>query len=167
MCEGSIHVAHRLAGESESLELRAIPNYGIMGFYPVDPKASDQRLVCMRGRKEVVIEKITIQPHLKPQIGHELQALDGQTWVQATFVHANYADTLHIGNVKLPVAYCSAGLRLGFPPITGDKGIAAVKAALTEQDKTQPTTTEGPVRRALSMTANAIRKRAARAAAKV
>jgi len=58
MCEGSIHVPHRLATGRERLVLKEIPRHGMKGFYPAFARSSCPKLVCVRGAVPVVIHEV-------------------------------------------------------------------------------------------------------------
>ena len=57
MCEGSIHVPHRMARETERLVIDRVPDMGPMkGYYPALAR-EHHTLVCCRGRIDNVIIK--------------------------------------------------------------------------------------------------------------
>jgi hypothetical protein len=152
------------------LTVQTIPSHGIKGYYPTEGDTS--KLVCTRGiTKDAVIHHLRHQPG--QNVPRYFEKFLGQKNLVVTLVHAGYGDWIVFGddnvndpNKRLALGYVADGVRvdIGVPVITGDKGVDVVKAALVEQDKTQLTEVVG---RVLSMTKEAIRSRARRAAAKV
>jgi hypothetical protein len=175
MCEGSIHVAHRQAKAKESLVVRSIPHHGLKGYYPADADGFDSKLVCVRGiTKDAVIHELRVTPnqyapdHYVPTY---FQQYIGQKNLKVTLLHAGYADWIVFGDdsvsephKRLALGYVADGVRvdIGIPAITGDDGMKVIEQALDEQTKT----TTSKVGKVLSMTREAIRSRARRAAAK-
>jgi hypothetical protein len=165
MCEGSIHVAHRVAKATESLTVQTIPNHGIKGYYPTE--GDTHKLVCTRGiTKGAVIHEL----RASQSVPKYFEKYVGQKNLVATLVHAGYSDWIVFGddnidnpNKRLALGFVADGVRvdIGIPAITGDAGMKVVEQALVEQDKI------GVEKTGLSMTANAIRKRLARFNAKV
>jgi hypothetical protein len=178
MCEGSIHVAHRQAKAKESLVVRSIPHHGLKGYYPADADSFDSKLVCVRGvTKNAVIHELLVTPnqyapdHYAPTY---FQQYIGQKNLKVTLLHAGYADWIVFGddnvsdpNKRLALGYVADGVRvdIGIPAITGDKGVDVLRAALVEHDKVSEAG-EAVTKAGLSMTREAIRSRARRAAAK-
>jgi hypothetical protein len=173
MCEGSIHVAHRQAKAQETLVVRSIPHHGMKGYYPADADDFDNKLVCVRGTtKDAVIHELRITPdHHLPSY---FRKYVGQKNLVVTLLHEGYADWVVFGdddvnnpNKRLSLGYLADGVRvdIGIPAITGDKGVDVLRAALVEHDKVSEAG-EAVTKAGLSMTREAIRSRARRAAAK-
>jgi hypothetical protein len=164
MCEGSIHVAHRKATTKESLVVRTIPGHGLKGYYPAEPSSKDNKLVCtLRRHNDVRIAELHLVQEVKAQLGAAVQKYDGKKDLKVSLIH-NGSDFIELEpGVLLPLVYVQDGVRveIGQPVITGDAGMKAVEQALDEQTKT----TTSKVGKVLSMTREAIRSRARRAAA--
>lgn len=132
MCEGSIHVAHRKAKEDEDLVVKEIPGHGIVGYYPADPTAKDQKLVCVIAAS-AVIERIEFRPQMERHLNAKQKALAGKTNVKVELRHQSYQDLVIINGDAIQLAFFANGTRFRIPPTK--VGVDAVKAALAEQDK--------------------------------
>ena len=149
MCEGSIHVANRLATDKEELVVKVIANHGMKGFYPANPTAKNKVLVCVRGKKEVVIHEVKFdRNYVNANYAPMLIELVGQKNVTATFTHVAYGDTITFKNgVVARLAWLATGTRidLGIPAITGKPGMEKLEAAIIEGMATEPTPAPEPV----------------------
>ena len=59
MCENSIYVKNRQATGRENLALRQLPgHHNTNGFYPANPQAKDQKLVCIRQLKDMTVTRM-------------------------------------------------------------------------------------------------------------
>jgi hypothetical protein len=136
MCTGSLHTPHRNASKVEELKVRAIPNTGFYGLYPRSGK--DQRLVCLRGRTEIVVKQIMLRPGAVSS--KTLRLLQGKRNVKATFVFNGYGDTIEFGKQKVLIHCCQIGMQIdvGVPvakrqrKITGKPGMKVIERALRE-----------------------------------
>jgi hypothetical protein len=149
MCEGSIHVAHRLATDKEELVVKNIGSHGIKGFYPANPApTAGSKLVCVRGVKEIIIHEVKFDRHyVNANSNPQLVELIGQKNVTATFTHISYGDTITFKNgVKIHLSWLAIGTRvdLGIPAITGKPGMKKLKAAIDEGIATEPTPAPEP-----------------------
>lgn len=169
MCQGSIHVAHRNAKTKEKLVLRNVPGHGnTKGLYPANPKITDQRLVCVRGTKTVILDRVTFDPayarYLDNPLWAPIRALEGKRNVQVTlnYDHGDYVKLP--GCNSLAVTYLASGTKLsfGYPKpvrkprakkkikITGDKGVALINKGIDVALKTEPTIKAKGARRKLA-----------------
>lgn len=91
MCEGSIHVRHRLATDKEKLVVRTLPDMSIKGYYPREPEAANGHLVCVRGNTtKAIIRQVQLLPGMAPATAK----WHGKRNVAVTLRHRAYSDTV-------------------------------------------------------------------------
>ena len=95
MCEGSIHVPHRMAQKIERLVVRKIPGMGNMkGYYPYEA-AGNGKLVCCRGTIEAVLKTVRFEKGLPASL---TERWAGKRNVKVTLQHRPYNDLVIFPN---------------------------------------------------------------------
>lgn len=85
MCQGSIHVPHRMAGKKEQLVLQKVPDHmGLKGYYSVDPDRLNNKLVCVRGTVKAMMRRVKFELGLPFKLIKEWQ---GKRNVAVTLRH--------------------------------------------------------------------------------
>jgi hypothetical protein len=154
MCEGSFYYAkHREATSRESLQVRVIPGSVMRGLYETEIGGF---LVCIRKPTEVTIAHLKLEQGMAPA---QAYLFDGKRNVRASFYHASIGDYLMFGErpnqIPVPLYAIKIGtkIEIGQPAKPKDptaKGMAAVQAALTEQEKTKSAPVENIVKRVVA-----------------
>jgi len=161
MCEGSLYVQHRQATARESLQVQILAGHPHMrGLYPQDQSGGDNKLVCIRKPTEAVIGTVRFE-HDAPQA--VMQAYEGKRRVTVSVRRMAYNDVVAFPDGSMcNLAQIRVGTRfeIGEPAaITGKPGLNAVKAALTEQDKTEPTPEPASVAKTIKKVVEGVRRR--------
>jgi len=140
MCEGSIHVPHRLATKTERLVVQKIPDMGNMkGYYPATVR--DAKLVCCRGTIEAVIKQVRFEKGLP---AHSAGAWEGKCNVKVTLKHRPYADCVIFSDgFVILLASLKDGTRI-------DIGVPVKKRVIKPKSKGM-LAVEGAVREALAL----------------
>jgi hypothetical protein len=133
MCEGSIHVPHRLATSTERLVVRKIPSYGAMkGYYPYE-SAGDGKLVCCRGTVGAILKTVRFEAGLAEMVAEKYE---GKRNVKVTLSHRPYHDVVEFPNGhRVMLSSLKEGTRIDIGvPLAPRKtrGMKAVEAALHE-----------------------------------
>jgi hypothetical protein len=132
MCEGSIHVKHRLATGKEHLVVRKIPGLRMKGYYPV-PTTADDRLVCIRSTTKAIIKQVRFEPGVPPML---IKAWEGKRNVEVTLRHHHYSDTVWFSDgLSVHLMTLKDGVRIdvGYPAVARKPaGMKVVEGAMRE-----------------------------------
>ena len=143
MCEGSLHVAHRLATDKERLALGKVPGTYYVGLYPIkQTRRTDNRLVCVRKRTTAIIKEVKLQRGLAPAFAK----YEGKRNLVVTLVRRHGADNVEFANGEtLHWSGFKPGTRvdIGIPvrkrtAKSKVAGMLAIEGALREVMATEP-----------------------------
>jgi hypothetical protein len=162
MCEASIYVKHRVATARESLVVQVLPApwRGMKGLYPQTLTGDPDKdcLVCIKKSTRTLTKAVIVQLDFddRTTAPPEAYAFEGAHNVPVTLRHSYYrGDWVGLPDgTEIPMACLAIGTKVevGMKPVKTEEGVAAIKAALVEQDKTMPVpadTAEGVVRKVI------------------